>query len=243
MKMKKVMTGFNRIVGEYLTYNRSEQRGILVLCLILLGLIITNAVIPSGTLQKSPDFSILTKEAVEFEAAWQKAADSDSIARVVRYSRKYNQYFKSKQDSSGYKKAPAKPPLLIELNSADTFDLQQLRGIGPAFARRIVSYRERLRGFSNKNQLLEVFGMDSLRFRAIETNLTVNTDSVQTIDMNTVTFKELLRHPYFPFPVTKNIIVYRQKHKAFKSVEEIKNIEGISDSLFRRIIVYLRVGP
>lgn len=243
MDTKKAINNFNRIVGEYLTYNRSEQRGIMVLGLILLGLIITNAVIPSGTIQKPPDFSTLSTEIVAFESAWQKAADSDSIARAAKYSRRYNNYLTYKQDSSDYKKLPTKPPLMIELNSADTFDLQQLRGIGPAFARRIVGYREKLKGFSNKNQLLEIFGMDSLRFKAIEANLSVNQDSVHPIDLNTVSFKELLHHPYFPFPVTKNIMIYRQKHKTFKSLDEIRNIDGISDSLYRRMIVYLRIGP
>jgi len=243
MDTKKAISSFNRIVGEYLTYNRSEQRGILVLGLILLGLIVTNAVIPSGTIQKPPDFSTLATEIAAFESAWQKAADADSLARAIKYSRRNSNYLTYKQDSSDYKKSQTKPLLIIELNSADTFDLQQLRGIGPAFARRIVGYREKLKGFSNKNQLLEIFGMDTLRFRAIEANLTVNKDSVHPIDLNTVTFKELLRHPYFPFSVTKNIMIYRQKHKTFKSLEEIRNIEGISDSLYSRMIVYLRIGP
>jgi DNA uptake protein ComE-like DNA-binding protein len=132
---------------------------------------------------------------------------------------------------------------MIELNSADTFDLQQLRGIGPAFARRIVIYREKLRGFYAKNQLLEIFGMDSIRFKNIQDNVSVNPDSVKPINLNTVTFKELLRHPYFPFPVTKNLMVYRQKNKTFKSLEEVRNIEGITDSLFRRMVIYMRIGP
>jgi DNA uptake protein ComE-like DNA-binding protein len=77
----------------------------------------------------------------------------------------------------------------------------------------------------------------------IEKNLLVNRDSIHPIDLNTVTFKELLRHPYFPFPVTKNIMIYRQKNKVFRSLDELKNIQGVNDSLFRRMIVYLRLGP
>ncbi|MCX6268616.1 MAG: helix-hairpin-helix domain-containing protein [Bacteroidetes bacterium] len=77
---------------------------------------------------------------------------------------------------------------MVELNSADTFELQQLRGIGPGFARRIVNYRERLRGFYDKKQVLEVFGMDTSRYRLIEKNLQVNPDSI---------------HPIFPLPSQK----------------------------------------
>ena len=133
--------------------------------------------------------------------------------------------------------------MIIELNSADTFELQQLRGIGPGFARRIVYYRERLRGYCDKRQVLEVAGMDTARYRMIEKNLTVNPDSIHPLDLNTVTFKELLHHPYFPFAVTKNIMIYRQKNKNFKNLAELRNIQGINDSVFRKMIIYLRIGP
>lgn len=226
MELNSIKKQFLRLVGDYLTYNRTEQRGILVLSIILLCVIVANAVIPSGTFQKSPDFSVFSKDIREFETAWQKAADSDSIAR-----------------SHKYKAVPAKPLVMIELNSADTFDLQQLRGIGPGYARRIVNYRERLRGFNDKRQVLEVFGMDTARYMMIEKNLTVNTDSIHPFYLNTVTFKELLRHPYFPFATTKSIMIYRQKNKNFKTLGELKNIQGINDSLFRRMIIYLRLGP
>ncbi len=231
------------LITNYLTYNRTEQRGIFVLCLIFLGLIIANGVIPSGTFQKTPDFTGFSMEIIAFEKAWHKAADSDSIARIQKYRNYQNRFSGYSYDSSKSMLFKPKPVLIIELNSADTFDLQQLRGIGPSFARRIVNYRERLKGFSDKQQLLEVFGMDTARFKLIESNLKVNADSVRPINLNTVTFKELLHHPYFPFPITKNIMIYRQKNKNFKSLEELKNIEGVNDSLFRRMVIYLRLGP
>jgi DNA uptake protein ComE-like DNA-binding protein len=243
MDMRNLNRQLARWLGDYLTYNRTEQRGILVLSLILMCVVIASGVIPSGTFQKPPDFSAFSAEIRSFEAAWRKASDSDSIARSAK-NMSYRSMFGSRpHDSAGYKTMPAKPVVVVELNSADTLDLQQLRGIGPGFAKRIVNYRERLRGFSDKRQVLEVFGMDSARYTLIEKNLLVNRDSVHPVDLNTVTFKELLRHPYFPFPITKNIMVYRQKNKTFKSLDELKNIPGISDSIFRRMVLYLRLGP
>lgn len=233
----------SRVVGDYVTYNRTEQRGILVLSMILLCVIFANALIPSGTFQKSPDFSKFSKEIRDFETAWQEAADSDSIARSQKYMNSRNKYGGVKYDSFSFIKTPPKPVLMIELNSADTFDLQQLRGIGPGFAKRIVYYRERLRGFHDIQQVLEVFGMDTARFRLIEKNLHADPDSIHPFDLNSVAFKELMHHPYFPFATTKKIMIYRQKKKGFKTLEELKEIDGINDSIFRRMIVYLRIGP
>ena len=85
--------------------------------------------------------------------------------------------------------------------------------------------------------------MDTGRYRLIERNLAVNRDSIRPFDVNAVTFKELLRHPYFPFPVTKNIMIYRQKNKTFRSLDELRRVDGITDSLFSRMIIYLRLGP
>ncbi len=243
MEIQKAVNQAIQLVNNYLSYNRTEQRGIFVMFLVLFGLIIVNGVIPSGTFQKPPDFSEFAKEVIAFEEAWHRANDSDSIARTRKYFRYGNRFPGSSNDSVKPGLMATRPIVIVELNSADTFDLQQLRGIGPAFARRIVNYRERLRGFNDKRQLLEVFGMDSARFHSIEANLNVNADSVHPIDLNLVTFKELLRHPYFPFPITKNIMIYRQKNKNFKSLDELKNIEGVNDSLFRRMVLYLRLGP
>src|SRR5437660_80245 len=47
-----------------------------------------------------------------------------------------------------YKKATA--GTVIELNTADSAKLTELKGIGPSFARRIVNYRNRLGGFIRK---------------------------------------------------------------------------------------------
>lgn len=242
MDLRVIKNRFGRLAGDYLSYNRTEQRGITVLGVLLVCVIIANSVIPSGTFRKTPDFTKFSNEIRDFEAAWQNASDSERAANENKHGRslKHGAF----QYDTIYKKT--KHPgevVMIELNSADTLDLQQLKGIGPGFARRIVNYRERLRGYCEKQQLLEVFGMDTSRYRMIVNNVKADADSVHPFDLNTVTFKELLRHPYFPFAATKNIMIYRQKNKLFRSLDELKKIEGINDSVYRRMIIYLRLGP
>ena len=241
--MTRIVQKISRMAGEYLTYNRSEQRGIFVLMLLLMGLILLYAFIPDDPLPfAKEDPEKFDAEVRAFLTAWKAAADSDSLARIDKYRPEGSSMnFAGAQgpESSGWKKNL----VMVELNAADSFDLQQLKGIGPGFARRIIGYRERLQGYFNKEQLLEVYGMDSSRYRAIAGQVTVNRDSIRPMNLNTVTFKEMIRHPYFPFHVTKSIMLYRQKYKAFKTLEELRKVEVINDSLYRRLVVYLRIVP
>ncbi|MCX6248417.1 MAG: helix-hairpin-helix domain-containing protein [Bacteroidetes bacterium] len=229
------------ILKEYLTFNRTEQRGVFVLLTILFFLVIANEVVPYVVRPRPVDMSGFEKEIQAFE---KDVSVSDSLEESARKSklRKYPSYpVRSVGDSSRSYRPFPKEVFIIELNSADTFELQRLRGIGPGYARRIVRYRERLGGFYCISQLLEIWGMDSAKYKMISEHLSVNQDSVRPMNLNTVTFKEMLAHPYFPFETTKAIMLYRKEHKKFESISELKKIDIIPDSAYRKMIIYLRV--
>ncbi len=66
----------------------------------------------------------------------------------------------------------------ISLNKASAEELEQLPGIGPVYARRIVEFRQRLRsqngqGFTSVEQLLEVPGIGNKRFEQIKPLVTL----------------------------------------------------------------------
>jgi competence protein ComEA len=133
-------------------------------------------------------------------------------------------------------------PLIIDINLADTLQWQQIRGIGPVFARRIVSYRELLGGFHSESQLLEVFGMDSARFVQIEPYIMIDDKNLHQIDINTADFVTLVRHPYLNRNQVNSIIRMRELHGPFTSVGEIKRSELINDSVFNKIAPYFSTG-
>ncbi len=244
--MTKEISGngvFSRWIVDFLSFNRTEQKGILVLSVLLFMVITANMFIPGARVIPPPDFTLFEQEVSDFEAAWKKAEDSVAAARLQKYRNYTGRYGVLAPDTVKSWEKKVQSSVVIELNSADTFDLQRLRGIGSAFARRIVNYRKRLGGFTDKRQLLEVFGMDSSRYNGISRNVWVNPDSVHAIDLNNVLFKELLKHPYFPFEITKAIMVYRQKNKKFKTVGELLQVEGINDSIFKKVEIYLKVDP
>lgn len=185
---------------------------------------------------KPVDFTGFEKEINAFEKELAKLDSQDFQDRQNKYGKFKTANFNGAYDTS---RKFQKETIIIELNSADTFELQRLHGIGSSFARRIVKYRERLGGFLNKYQVKEVWGMDTARYNKISASLIVNPDSIHKINLNTVTFKELLFHPYFPFEITKAIMIYRKDHKKFNKLDELKSIPGIHDSTYKKIINYL----
>jgi DNA uptake protein ComE-like DNA-binding protein len=132
--------------------------------------------------------------------------------------------------------------VLIELNSADTLDLQLLRGIGPWFASNIVKYRNLLGGFIKKEQLLEVYGMDSARYLRLHENVIVDTGKVSLLDLNHSSFKSFVRHPYFDYHIVKEIFKYKSKYGRLNSVDELKHVHMISDLIYDKISPYCFTG-
>jgi competence protein ComEA len=60
----------------------------------------------------------------------------------------------------------------ISLSTATQAELEQLDGIGPALAQRIIEYREQNGGFKSIDQLQEVSGIGEKRFDALKGSIT-----------------------------------------------------------------------
>ncbi len=127
----------------------------------------------------------------------------------------------------------------IEINSATLEDLEKLRGIGPSFGKRILKYRERLGGFHQKEQLLEVYGMDEERLGQFEEWVTFNDARIKKLNVNQATFKQLLRHPYLEYEMVKSIVNFREQVRPFKNVDELKDLEFLDESVVRKLKPYL----
>jgi len=126
----------------------------------------------------------------------------------------------------------------IDLNTADSLALDQVSGIGPAFAIRILKYRERLGGFYALEQLKEVYGVDSAHFAQWLPQLFLNTAAIRKIDINTASFEELKRHPYLSYKQINALIQYRKQHGAYATLSDLKNIPLFTDEILRKLAPY-----
>lgn len=69
--------------------------------------------------------------------------------------------------------APGASGAPIDINTASMDALQEIPGVGPVLAQRIVTYREQNGGFSTVEQLLEVSGIGEATFAQMEPMVTV----------------------------------------------------------------------
>lgn len=129
--------------------------------------------------------------------------------------------------------------ITLELNSADSLDLVQLYNIGPSFANRILKYRSLLGGFVCKEQLWEVYGMDSARYNDIVPYLTVSPASVTPLDINSATIDQLKRHPYLDYYQAKAIVRMREHAGLYNGVEDLRKVPIIDNETYTKIKPYL----
>ena len=98
----------------------------------------------------------------------------------------------------------------LELNGADSAALVALRGIGPFYAHKILDYRDRLGGFWQKEQLLEIDGLDAERFAGFADEITVDPEKIHRIDLWHASDTLLARHPYLGPKGARSLIRYRE---------------------------------
>lgn len=116
-----------------------------------------------------------------------------------------------------------------------------VKGIGPAFAQRIIKYRNLLNGYSMNDQLYEVWNLEKeVADRVLERFIVIEKPNITKINVNTASFKEVLSIVYIDYELTKKIFDYRDEVAELQSLEELKQIEGFPVEKFDRIALYLQ---
>lgn len=161
-----------------------QRKGSIVLLVLLIGvLLIPRYVLPN----RAPLFILTPLEELE----------SDSIPVPAPAPAKRSTPFAGR--------AP------LELNGADSLALIAVRGIGPYYASRIMRYRERLGGYYSVCQLKEL----NMKYFDVDSNaclFTVDTTRIRKADLDTMSFKAILRHPYLEYPDVQLICNAKRKY-------------------------------
>ena len=147
-----------------------------------------------------------------------------------------------KDSSTTYK---PKEFFTFELNSADTALLCKLPGIGKGRAAMIINLRTTLGGFYSAEQLREIENIPDSIIDKILPYITIELDSLKTIDINHSSIKRLHKHPYISYYQARAIYNLRgdKKHKGrIENLEELLNLKEFSKEDFEKVKNYLRIN-
>ncbi len=124
----------------------------------------------------------------------------------------------------------------VALNLADTALLRRVPGIGTYYARRIVAYRQRLGGYANVKQLLEIddFPEEALPF------FTVDAAHINPLDINKLSLNQLKHHPYINYLQARAICDYRRLKGSLTSLDQLRLLREFSSDDIDRLRPYVK---
>ena len=134
----------------------------------------------------------------------------------------------------------------IDINLADTNELKRIPGIGSYYAKRIVSFRQRLGGIANVHQLLEIQGFpeSSLKYMSVgESTNPHNIPSITKIRINHLDLNALSRHPYIRYVQAKEIMNFRRLRGPIKKADDLRHLPSFSEEEVERVDPYIDYEP
>lgn len=148
----------------------------------------------------------------------------------------------------GYKNIKSKSSIplfskpIIEINSADSSNLLKIRGIGMILSKRIIKYRSLIGGFSDINQLREVYGISDSLFSKISGQIFLDTSLIRKININQCTFYDLRKHPYIGDYTAKTILSYRKLMGSIDSMQQLLENHIFTKENFKKVSPYLTLN-
>ena len=170
---------------------------------------------------------------------------SDSLLNKISPYFKFPDWVNNLKSKTKYVKRGFKDKTFkqkADLNIATHEQLEEVNGIGKAFSKRIVDYRNKLGGFTNDIQLYEVYGLNFQVTNSILKEFTVKTPKeIIKMNLNSISASDIATIPSISFDLAKRIWEFRILNEGIKSFSELENIEGLTKRKLQGIQLYLKL--
>jgi DNA uptake protein ComE-like DNA-binding protein len=234
-----------RLYREFYLLPRGEQRGLIVLCLLLILSLICRVAVQLLPEREPEGMEEFVEEARRMMDPLHVADSLQGTGTVSPgpYPEKTAPGSYPGRTVPGpvahFSGQPARRNGPVDLNRADSAQLLPLPGIGPVFAGRIIRYRDLLGGYTSVSQLSEVYGLTQETIERISGRLVIDTSAVRKLELNRATFRELLRHPYLEYNDVKSLVSFRDFRDTIQSFRELQENHILPDSLLLKMRPYL----
>ena len=135
------------------------------------------------------------------------------------------------------------PVVKKDINTATAEELKAVYGIGDKLSVRIVRYRDKLGGFSIREQLKDIYALSPEAYENLWERFEIRTPKPITnkIKLNKADIQQLRRNPYIDFDLAERIVEYRALHGPFERLEDLKKVPGFPVEKYKRIALYLQL--
>lgn len=237
--------------NDWFFYSRGQRRAII---LLLLSLILIIAMLASGSFGER-QMEIATEPLAIADSLYRKV-EKDRRENERKYTyrksdkKEWTALTKEKKrspDTSSYavkeekrtvyrfpKQEKFQQGIVVDVNTADTLVLKKIPDIGSVISHNIVNYRNRLGGFYDVSQLLEVKNVDTTLLVWFQ----VKSDIYRKISINKADIDELRNHPYMDFYKAKAVVDYRRKRGKITGMTQLSMLKEFSDEDITRLSHY-----
>lgn len=224
-------------MSDFFDFSPSERRGFIVVSCLVMSLFITLIILKNITNKRyDRAFDIASLERLEASVSFRREKHDYKKKSYSKKHREPSYNDKKKIQHSYY--SVSKEPVLI--NSADSTQFKTIKGIGSVYASRIIKYRNLLHGFHSLTQLNEVYGLQTFDFTNCKPKVIIDSINIRWLDVNTMDFKTLVRHPYINQKQASQTVNYREKVSRFKNKEHLLKIYSIDSVHYQKIEPYLK---
>lgn len=160
---------------------------------------------------------------------------------IILPEREYKSYTDNKKTYPEWKndyKVKNNDGIIVELNTTTAEELNTLDGIGDYYSVAIIDYREKLGGYIKIEQIKEIKGFRGETYEIVKEHITADPSLIRKIDLNTIEFKQLLKHPYFDYETVRRIFKFRDFKKITNINELIRN-NVIDEERAEKIKLYI----
>lgn len=229
---------------DFFYFSKSQRTGIIVLVILILFTLALNFLLPYLYTFKEPDGTLYLSEANEFKQHLQSRDSLRRLAWEEKYKKEFNRKYPSHTTEATYALFSFDP------NKADSITFLRL-GLRNYVASNILKFRNRGGVFKTKESFSKVYGMSPEKYKELEPYIIIaleaglKKDSVKTsaktkplnviVELNSADTTQLMQVYGIGRGYAKGIIRFRQQTGGFVSVNQLRELYGMSEANFAKI--------
>jgi DNA uptake protein ComE-like DNA-binding protein len=232
-------------IKDFLTFNKSERRGILVLSVLIVIIIVANILLPHFIKQKNYDYSQFEKEINKYLETQELISNKP---KTYRQKESFNIY-----DSDRSAVEQKLSPFIFDPNTLN-YEGWIKMGLNPGQAKSIIKFREKGGKFRKKEDLKKMYTISEKEYIVLEPFIEIKSESENkkyyvpeckpesTVDINTTKAEDLIKIKGIGNYFAEKIIKYRDKLGGYYSLLQLLEIPKMDSTKFNTIEPYLELG-